>query len=185
MDSENRLEGLVCRCQHGEQTAFEQLFRRFQPRLRYYVRRLDTMGDHVEDTLQDIWVKVVREIGSLKDPKAFVAWLYAIARHEAYGRARIKDPFVELTDEHLEQVPEHDEPVFTDEDATRIHPPGAGQAQGPSPGDTDTELLGRFFASTDCRDPWHSRRHRQVSDSLCEAVSAKRTGEKQWIVKET
>jgi len=121
MDSENRLEGLVCRCQHGEQTAFEQVFRRFQPRLRYYVRRLDTMGDHVDDTLQDIWVKVVREIGSLKDPKAFVAWLYAIARHEAYGRARIKDPFIELTDEHLERVPEHDEPVFTDEDATRIH----------------------------------------------------------------
>jgi RNA polymerase sigma-70 factor (ECF subfamily) len=121
MGSENQLSALIRRCQRGEQAAFEELFQRFQPRLRYYVRRLDTMGDYVDDTLQDIWVKVVREIGSLKDPKAFVAWLYAIARNEAYGRARIKDPFVELTEEHLERVAEHDEPVFTDADATRIH----------------------------------------------------------------
>ena len=121
MRSEDRLQGLVRRCQRGERAAFEEMFRQFQPRLRYYVRRLDTVGDREDDTLQDIWVKVVRKIGSLKDPEAFVAWLYAIARHETYSRARIKDPFVELTDEHLECVTEHDEPVFTDEDATRIH----------------------------------------------------------------
>ena len=97
MRSEDRLQGLVRRCQRGERAAFEELFQRFQPRLRYYVRRLDTVGDREDDTLQDIWVKVVRKIGSLKDP------------------------LVELTDEHLEQFTEQDEPVFTDEDATRIH----------------------------------------------------------------
>lgn len=118
---EDQLQGLVRRCQRGEKAAFERLFRRFQPRLRYYVRRLDTVGNHAEDTLQDVWVKVVREIRSLKDPKAFVAWLYAIARNEAYGKARTNDPFVGLTDEHLEGIAEHDEPVFTDEDATGIH----------------------------------------------------------------
>lgn len=121
MGSEDQLSALIRRCQRGERAAFEQLFQRFQPRLRYYVRRLDTGGDREDDTLQDIWVKVVRKIGSLKDPEAFVAWLYAIARHETYSRARIKDPFVELTDEHLDCVTEHDEPVFTDEAATRIH----------------------------------------------------------------
>ena len=121
MNLEDQLPALVCRCQRGEQAAFERLFRQFQPRLRYYIQRLDTAGDHVEDTLQDIWVKIVREIGSLKDPQAFVAWLYAIARHEVYGRARIKDPFVELTDEHLQLITEQDEPVFTNEDATDIH----------------------------------------------------------------
>lgn len=121
MGSEAQMSALIRRCQRGERMAFEELFRRFQPRLRYYVRRLDTVGDREDDTLQDIWVKVVRKIASLKDPQAFVPWLYAIARHETYGKARIKDPFVELTDEHLEQVTEHDEPVFADEAATRIH----------------------------------------------------------------
>lgn len=121
MRSEDQLSALIRHCQRGKRAAFEELFRQFQPKLRYYVRRLDTVGDREDDTLQDIWVKVVRKIGSLKDPEAFVAWLYAIARHETYSRARIKDPFVELTDEHLERVTEHEEPVFTDEDATRIH----------------------------------------------------------------
>lgn len=121
MVSEDQLPSLVRRCQRGEQPAFERLFRRFQPKLRYYVRRLDPAGNHADDTLQDIWIKVVREVGSLKEPRAFVAWLYAIARHEVYGRARVRDPFVELTDEHLQQVTEQDEPVVTDEDATRIH----------------------------------------------------------------
>ena len=121
MVSEDQLPSLVRRCQRGEQPAFERLFRRFQPKLRYYVRRLDPAGDHVDDTLQDIWIKTVREIGSLKDPQAFVAWLYAIARRQVYGIARVRVPFVQLTDEHLQQVTEQDEPVFTDEDATGIH----------------------------------------------------------------
>ncbi len=121
MDFEDQLEILVRRCQRGERAAFEAVFRQFQPRLRYYIRRLNPDGDHVEDTLQDIWVKVVRQIGSLRDGRAFTAWLYTIARHEAYARARIEDPFVELTDEHLELVTDNHEPVFSEDEATRIH----------------------------------------------------------------
>jgi RNA polymerase sigma-70 factor (ECF subfamily) len=121
MHSEDQLQALVRRCQRGERAAFEELFRQFQPRLRYYVRRLDAVGDHADDLLQEIWFKVVRRIGLLKDRKAFVAWLYTIARNEVYGRARAKDPFVELTDEHLEGAAEDADPVFTNEDTTRVH----------------------------------------------------------------
>lgn len=121
MSSEDQLETLVRRCQRGERAAFEAIFRQFQPRLRYYVRRLNAGGDRVDDTLQDIWVKVVRQVGSLRDCRAFVAWLYAIARNEAYGQAKARDPFAELTDEHLELVTDNHEPEFSNEDAARIH----------------------------------------------------------------
>jgi RNA polymerase sigma-70 factor (ECF subfamily) len=121
MSFEDPLDSLVRRCRRGERAAFEEVFRQFQPRLRYYVRRLDAGGDHVEDTLQDIWVKVVRRIGSLRDSRAFVAWLYTIARNEVYGHAKAKDPFVGLTDEHLELVTDDHEPVFGEEEAARIH----------------------------------------------------------------
>lgn len=121
MNPEYPLQRLVRRCRDGEPEAFEEVFRQFQPRLRYYLRRLDCGGDHVDDTLQDVWIKVVRGIRSLKDPKAFVAWLYRIARNEVYGRGRARDPFVELRDEHLE-VPDDDaEPAFTEEDVGRLH----------------------------------------------------------------
>jgi len=121
MYADDSLEALVRRCQGGERAAFKELFRQFQPRLKYYVRRLDRAGDHAEDILQNVWLKVIRKIGSLKDPQALVAWLYTIARHEVYGGARMRDPFVTLTDEHLERVAEEPEPVFRDEDAERIH----------------------------------------------------------------
>ncbi len=121
MGSNDQLQVLVRRCQRGEQTAFEELFRRFQPRLRYYIRRLDAGGDRTEDTLQDVWVKVVRGIGALKDRKAFIAWLYSIARNEVYARAKMKNPFVELYDEDLKLVTDNHEPAFRAEEAARIH----------------------------------------------------------------
>ncbi len=63
----------------------------------------------------------MRGIGSLRDRRAFVAWLYTIARNEVYGRAKTKDPFVELTEEHLESLTDDPDPVFREEDAARIH----------------------------------------------------------------
>ena len=121
MGGEDPLRALVRRCQRGERTAFEELFCRFQPRLRYYVRRLHADGDQADDVLQEVWGRVVRQIGSLRDRQAFVAWLYRIARNEVYGRARTTDPFVELTDEHLELVADEDEPAFHPEEAARVH----------------------------------------------------------------
>jgi len=121
MYREDPLQTVVRRCQGGEQPAFEELFRRFQPRLRYYIRRLDCAGDQVDDVLQEVWVKVVRGIRSLRDRKAFVAWLYRIARNEVYGRGRAADPFVGLSEEHLELPADDTEPSFSGEDIDRMH----------------------------------------------------------------
>ena len=121
MDAEDRLQALVRRCQYGERAAFEELFKQFQPKLKYYVRRLDGVTDHTDDVLQDIWIKVIRGIRSLKDEQAFIAWLYTIVRNEVYSRARMKDPFIELTSEPPEPATGNNEPSFTDEDAARIH----------------------------------------------------------------
>ncbi len=121
MDSDEQMRTLVSRAQQGDRRAFEALFQQFQPRLRYYVRRLNGSTHHADDILQNVWLKVIGKIGSLNDPQAFVAWLYTIARHEVYGQGRIRDPFVELTDEHLERVAGEGEVTFDAEDATRIH----------------------------------------------------------------
>jgi len=121
MDSEDRISALVRCCQRGDRAAFETLFTQFQPRLRYYVRRVDSGGNHADDLLQTIWLQVIRKIDSLKDPQAFVAWLYTIARREVYSQGRVRDPFVELTDEQAEQLVEDAEPVFDREDVTRMH----------------------------------------------------------------
>lgn len=116
-----QLEIIVLRCQNGDTDAFEELFERYQPRLKYYIRRLDTTGANTDDTLQDIWLTVFRKIHRLKDPNSFPVWLYRIARNKVYGRFRQKQKFVRLPkEEHLPELAEN-EPVFTAEDAERLH----------------------------------------------------------------
>lgn len=116
-----QLEIIVLRCQNGETDAFEELFERYQPRLKYYIRRLDETGTNTDDMLQDIWLTVFRKIHKLKDARSFPIWLYRIARNKVYGRFRQKQKFVRLPEEeHLPEL-DSDEPVFSADDAERLH----------------------------------------------------------------
>ena len=116
-----QLEIIVLRCQNGDTDAFEELFERYQPRLKYYIRRLDATGTNTDDTLQDIWLTVFRRIHKLKDAQSFPIWLYRIARSKVYGRFRQKQKFVRLPkEEHLPEVG-NDEHVFSADDAERLH----------------------------------------------------------------
>jgi len=121
MEFEDRLEKIVHRCRDGERTAFEELFEMYQPRLKYYVRRLDSGGISVDDTLQDIWLTVFRKIHELKDAQVFTVWLYRIARNKVYDEFRNKDRFARLPEEDEIPVSGSDEPVFGANDAEKLH----------------------------------------------------------------
>ena len=120
MGLERQLEKLVHRCKDGERAAFEELFELYQPRLKYYVRRLDSGGGNIDDILQDIWLAVFKKIGKLKDAKSLGVWLYRIARNKVYDRFRRKDRFSALPEEEL-PVSGSEEPVFDAEDAEKLH----------------------------------------------------------------
>lgn len=121
MDPSKRLDKLVWQCQKGSPQAWDAIFTEFQPRLKYYLRRLDGSNIDVDDVLQDVWTKVVDKIDSLRKPHAFVAWLYRIARNEVYNRARCQEPVTELSDEHLATIPNEPEATFDTETGERIH----------------------------------------------------------------
>jgi len=121
MEFENRLEKIVHRCQDGERTAFEELFEMYQPRLKYYVRRLDSGGNSVDDILQDIWLAVFKKIYKLNDAKVFTIWLYRIARNKVYDEFRHKDRFERLPEEDEIPVSGSDKPTFDAIDAEKLH----------------------------------------------------------------
>ncbi|MHC4119553.1 MAG: RNA polymerase sigma factor [Planctomycetota bacterium] len=121
MEFEERLKGTVHRCQGGERAAFEELFEMYQPRLKYYVRRLDSGGVNIDDTLQDIWLTVFQKIHLLKDAQIFAVWLYRIARNKVYDGFRRKDRFVKLPQEDEIPVSGSDEPVFDTSDIEKLH----------------------------------------------------------------
>lgn len=120
MEPAKQLENIVRRCQEGQKAAFEELFEMYQPRLKYFVRRLDSSGN-VDDILQDIWLTVYRKIKKLKNVESFGVWLYHIARNRVYDGFRRKDRFVNLPEESEIPVSSNDELVFDANDTDKLH----------------------------------------------------------------
>lgn len=91
MKSEQKLiyyELLVLRCQKGERKALEELIKRWEKSLFYYLHRLVDDEEDAWDTLQETWVKVIKEIKSLREPCCLPIWLYRIARNTAMSKLR-------------------------------------------------------------------------------------------------
>lgn len=81
MNDENLQDAaLAVRCQLGEQDAWVALIDRWQPRLWRFVLRMLPNRVTAEDVLQTIWLRVIRSIVHLREPEAFAAWVYRIAR---------------------------------------------------------------------------------------------------------
>jgi RNA polymerase sigma-70 factor, ECF subfamily len=112
---------LVLRCQAGDEAAFVELVDHYQPRLRYYLRKMLRDVQGAEDALQDVWLAVFRAVSRLADVGAFPAWLYRIARDRALGELRQR----RVRYQSLEAAEVVDaaarDASFTAEDAERIH----------------------------------------------------------------
>src|SRR5688572_28362458 len=105
---------LVVRAQTGDEAALAELVERFSPRLRDFLRKLLSSADSAEDTLQDVWLDVVRGLPRLADPQALVAWLYRIARDRAFARLRkMRRTEVPLDDQQVVDVTSVEENDFS------------------------------------------------------------------------
>lgn len=110
---------LVLRCQAGDGAAFAELVGRYQPRLRYFLRKLLRDGPAADDALQDVWLAVFRAAPRLADPGAFRGWVYRIARDRAVRERRGRRPPEPLAD--LDPADDRDPDPFTADDAARVH----------------------------------------------------------------
>jgi len=106
---------LVLRAQLGARDAYAELVDRHDARLRFYLRRLLGPSADTDDLRQEVWLTVVRKLGTLQEPAAFRAWLYRVARHHAISWLRKRRPEVPLEDAGPEMESAAD--VDTDESA--------------------------------------------------------------------
>jgi len=92
-------ELLLLQHRRGESGAFEKLVELWEQPLYYYVRRLVNTEDEAKDATQDVWLNVVRKVGAVRDPAAFPAWLYKVARTHVLNHFR-KTPLFEPLSEN-------------------------------------------------------------------------------------
>ena len=112
---------LIVRCQTGDPSAWRELVDRFTPRLAYFLRKFADKTDRIDDLLQEVWLDVHRQLPRLNDATAFPAWVYRIARGKAALAVR-RNEVSPVDDELLNNAAgTTDEPVFTVEDAERVH----------------------------------------------------------------
>ena len=116
-----RQQVLVLKCQTGDRSALEELYRQYNPSLDYYLRRLMGSDALAEEVQQEVWLTVIRNIARLKSPEAFTVWLYRIARTRAIDRAKDHAWHAELNEETTEPADASDDEAFSPEDAARVH----------------------------------------------------------------
>ena len=110
MAGNERLRELVERAQSGDREAFDEVARRFEPRLEGFVRA--RMGDRVrarldpDDVLNETFCAALHSIARLewRSERSFFHWLTGIAENVIRNAARKKRPELLETDPAVEAV---------------------------------------------------------------------------------
>lgn len=80
---------VVLACQRKDEKAFREIFKRYQRFVRNDVNKLapDLARIH-DDLVQDVFLRVWRSIGTLKNPNAFKSWLHRLLINLFYDELR-------------------------------------------------------------------------------------------------
>lgn len=113
---------LVLLAQRGDGEAFRALVEMYDRRLLYFIRRMLNETDEAFDVLQGVWLRVHRNLRTLKSPRAFRVWLCRIAHDQALSalRRRSRRPVV-LEDLPPGDVPDDNRPEASFDAADLVH----------------------------------------------------------------
>jgi RNA polymerase sigma-70 factor (ECF subfamily) len=113
---------LVLRCQTGQEQAWEELVRRWEKPLLYYIRRMVDNEQEAWQILQETWLHAVKGIATFKCPEYLPKWLYSICRKKIIDYYRKHHQQVEFREEIPNGSFHHNsEPDCQFENAESVH----------------------------------------------------------------
>ncbi|WP_270088155.1 RNA polymerase sigma factor [Sphingobacterium sp. SYP-B4668] len=68
--------------EHTREEAFGLLLKKYQQKIYWHVRRMVIDHDDADDVVQDIFIKVWRNLGNFREDSQLYTWLYRIATNE-------------------------------------------------------------------------------------------------------
>ncbi len=95
---------LVEAARGGDREAFGRLYHLYG-RMVHGILLARVARDDVDDLVQEVFLKALRQVASLRDPRAFGAWLGMIARNAAADWRRRAPATVELADDLAAPAP--------------------------------------------------------------------------------
>ena len=95
---------LVTRARNGEKQAWDQLVDRYAPLMWSICRRYRLDRADAEDVGQSVWMRLVGQLGSIRDPAALPGWLATTTRREC-GRV-VRAAQNQETSGHPQEIPD-------------------------------------------------------------------------------
>lgn len=74
--------------QEGDQAAQRELVIAYQKRVAAFIYTIIAPSNDVEDLCQAVFIKMLRSLGSLRDPEQFESWLFRMAKHACLDQLR-------------------------------------------------------------------------------------------------
>ena len=94
---------LIERCLGNQPGAFEELYRRFAPRVFTLACRMSGSRSSGEDLLQEIFLLVYRKLGSFKGEAALGTWVYRLATNCCLDHLRSRQHKLEMASDELDE----------------------------------------------------------------------------------
>lgn len=101
---------------------FRMMVSAYKERLYWHVRKIVGVHEDADDVVQNMWVKVYKNIESFKGDSGLYTWLYRIATNEALTLIRKRKKHAGSDDVHLEDWSHHmkADPYFNGEEAALL-----------------------------------------------------------------
>jgi len=81
-------EQLIEFIRQGEVDYYSEIIRRYQIKLSHYLKKFIATNDELEDVLQDVFIKVYKNLNQFNSRLKFSSWIYRIAHNEAINHLR-------------------------------------------------------------------------------------------------
>lgn len=81
--SESGVEDLVAAAADGDREAFDELRRRFHPRVMNFLKKRMGNREAAQDVSQEVWLRVWKYLSGYDDGRPFEPWMWMIASNEA------------------------------------------------------------------------------------------------------
>lgn len=123
VDTESsELAAMVNGAAAGNRQAWDTLVERYAPLIWSVVRTARLTTDEAAEVTQIVWLRVVEQVGNLREPTQLPAWLAQLARREALRAVRQRALSVDLdtVEETADADPRPDEVVEIDDRNARI-----------------------------------------------------------------